>query len=101
MRPLYSQESFDRMGKEDSMHREIENLRARISTLEFDVQEPLLKYQRARYFSEWHEDYGPVLWWTWPVTEPPYAGTPNDSDWPVFWRGSIVWTPMIVPEALA
>jgi hypothetical protein len=31
---------------------------------------------------QWHEDDGPVLWWRFPVVEPPYAGTPNDSDWP-------------------
>jgi len=30
----------------------------------------------------YHEDDGPVLWWRFPVEEPPYAGTPNDSDWP-------------------
>jgi hypothetical protein len=31
--------------------------------------------------ADWHEDDGPVLWWTWPVSEPPYCGTPWDSDW--------------------
>jgi hypothetical protein len=31
---------------------------------------------------KWHEDDGPVLWWRFPVVEPPYSGTPNDSDWP-------------------
>jgi hypothetical protein len=31
---------------------------------------------------QWHEDDGPVLWWRFPVIEPPYAGTPNDCDWP-------------------
>ena len=30
----------------------------------------------------YHEDDGPVLWWRFPVEEPPYAGTPNDPDWP-------------------
>jgi hypothetical protein len=30
---------------------------------------------------QWHEDDGPKLWWRFPVEEPPYAGTPNDSDW--------------------
>ena len=23
-----------------------------------------------------------MLWWRFPVVEPPWAGTPNDSDWP-------------------
>lgn len=32
----------------------------------------------ARPLSEWHEDIGDVLWWRFPVTEPPYVGTPLD-----------------------
>lgn len=31
---------------------------------------------------EWHEDIGPVLWWTNPVSEPPYVGSPLDAGWP-------------------
>ena len=31
---------------------------------------------------EYHEDMGPVTWWRLPVDEPPWVGTPNDSDWP-------------------
>lgn len=34
--------------------------------------------ERARPRSEWHEDYGAVLWWRFPVDEPPYVGTPKD-----------------------
>jgi len=30
----------------------------------------------------WHEDRGPVLWWRLPICEPPYVGSPGDSDWP-------------------
>lgn len=33
---------------------------------------------RSRSLAEWHEDNGPVLWWKFPLTEPPYVGTPND-----------------------
>jgi hypothetical protein len=32
----------------------------------------------ARPLDEWREDIGPVLWWKFPVDEPPYCGTPND-----------------------
>ena len=32
----------------------------------------------ARPISEWHEDIGPVLWWSFPITEPPYVGSPLD-----------------------
>jgi hypothetical protein len=31
---------------------------------------------------DYHEDLGPVLWWRFPVDEPPWCGSPNDSDWP-------------------
>jgi hypothetical protein len=31
---------------------------------------------------DWHDGVGPCLWWTTPVTEPPYAGDPRDTDWP-------------------
>lgn len=32
----------------------------------------------ARHIDEWHEDMGDVLWWTNPVTEAPYVGSPLD-----------------------
>lgn len=36
--------------------------------------------------SEYHEDTGPVVWWTWQdglwLGEPAWIGTPTDSDWP-------------------
>ncbi len=32
----------------------------------------------ARPLSEWGEDHGAVLWWTFPIEEPPYVGTPLD-----------------------
>ncbi len=40
----------------------------------------------AAPLSEYHEDSGPVVWWTWQdgmwLGEPAWVGTPNDSDWP-------------------
>lgn len=33
---------------------------------------------KARPLSEWHEDIGPVLWWKFPIDEPPYVGSPLD-----------------------
>lgn len=35
-----------------------------------------------RPLAEWHEDMGPAIWWLLPIKEPPYCGTPLDSDWP-------------------
>lgn len=31
---------------------------------------------------QWSELDGAVLWWYFPIAEPPYCGTPLDSDWP-------------------
>lgn len=43
-----------------------------------------------RTLAEWHEDMGPKLWWTFPIEEPPYCGSPLDEDWPGFpaWFGA-------------
>ena len=39
--------------------------------------------ERARTLAEWHEDDGPVLWWKFPLSEPPYVGSPLDTGFPV------------------
>lgn len=44
----------------------------------------------ARPLSEYHEDHGPVVWWSFPVCEPAWIGTPTDSDWPGYHTH---WTP--------
>ena len=36
----------------------------------------------AQPAEEWHDDDGHVMWWTSPISEPPWVGTPNCSDWP-------------------
>lgn len=36
----------------------------------------------ARPLEEWHEDYGDVVWWKFPIDEPAWIGTPLDSHWP-------------------
>ncbi len=38
----------------------------------------------AHLAEKWHEDIGPVLWWNFPVEEPPYCGTPLDDDFPKY-----------------
>ena len=44
---------------------------------------------------EWDESCHSVLWWRLPVTEPPWVGTPLDSDWePGYYTH---WTPIILP----
>lgn len=50
----------------------------------------------ARPFSEWHEDYGDVLWWRkFPIEEPPYVGRPGDDNWPDDYY--TYWTPIVMP----
>lgn len=36
-----------------------------------------------RPIADWHDDNGPVLWWSPPINEPPYVGTPHDTGKPV------------------
>lgn len=51
--------------------------------------------QPARPLDEWGEDYGDVLWWTFPIEEPPYVGSPLDANWPGYHTH---WTIINVPE---
>lgn len=54
---------------------------------------------RARPITEYHEDEGAVLWWLFPISEPPYCGTPGDSGWP-FTQATgldLAWTPFSIP----
>jgi len=44
--------------------------------------EELALYRNPHPLSEWHEDDGCKLWWTFPVIEEPYMGSPLCSDWP-------------------
>lgn len=37
----------------------------------------------VRPLSEWHEGHGAVLWWRYPIDEPPYVGGPNDLGYPI------------------
>lgn len=45
----------------------------------------------ARPKEDWHEDFGDVLWWKFPVEESPYVGNPLCSDWPGYHTH---WTPL-------
>lgn len=49
----------------------------------------------ARPLEEWGEDYGDVLWWKFPIEEPPYVGSPLDADWPGYHTH---WTPITLPQ---
>ena len=51
--------------------------------------------REPRPLEEWGEDYGDVLWWAFPIEEPPYVGSPLDEKWPGYHTH---WTPIVVPE---
>ena len=44
---------------------------------------------------KWNEDFGDVLWWEFPVCEPPYVGSPLDAEWPGYHTH---WTSIPIPE---
>lgn len=50
---------------------------------------------QPRVLADYHEDHGPVLWWVFPVTEPPYVGSPLDLDWPGYHTH---WTLLDIPS---
>ena len=50
--------------------------------------------ERARHLEEWGEDYGAVLWWKFPIEEPPYVGSPLDATWLGYHTH---WTPITLP----
>ncbi|WP_342409843.1 hypothetical protein [Paenibacillus sp. FSL R10-2778] len=52
----------------------------------------------ARPLDEWHEEMGDMLWWMFPIQEPPYCGNPLDSDWSDCYTH---WTPFVIPAAPA
>ena len=41
-------------------------------------------YNELRPIEEWGEDYGDCLWWSFPIEEPPYCGSPMDEDFPEY-----------------
>ena len=59
------------------------------------AREMLDKLHTARPLEEWHEDMGPVLWHHLPICEPPYCGTPMDSQFDEYPEGWLThWTPL-------
>lgn len=55
----------------------------------------------ARPAEEYHEDHGAVLWWHFPIEEPPEVGTPDCCDRygnPVISEYHTHWTPIPIPS---
>lgn len=73
--------------------RELEKAReeiARLSVYGPHVDGPaLFDSARLRPLDEYDDDMGPVIWWRLPIVEPPWVGTPNDTEWKMGWPSSI------------
>lgn len=55
----------------------------------------LIGLRTPRRLDEWHEEHSDVLWWKFPIDEPPYCGTPLDGNWPEYHTH---WTPLLIPN---
>lgn len=51
--------------------------------------------RKPRLRDDWSEEDGEVLWWSFPIVEPPYFGSPLYGDWPV--SEPTHWTPIQIP----
>ena len=60
------------------------------------IDEDIRVLNKAIPIDEWHEDDGVVLWWRFPIVEPPYVGSPLCSDWEEDYYTH--WTPIVCPE---
>ena len=54
------------------------------SNYEISLTEPQAEKVEAHLAEHWNEDIGDVLWWNFPVEEPPYCGTPLDEHFPKY-----------------
>jgi hypothetical protein len=52
--------------------------------------------ERPRLLEDWNDDVGDVLWWCFPIEEPPYVGSPMSDDWPGYHTH---WTPIFLPRS--
>lgn len=70
-------------------------LAAEVERLRAEVERDKCAAIVPRPGAEWDEDMGPVLWWKFPIIEPPYVGSPLDDDFPPHVTH---FTPILLPE---
>lgn len=58
------------------------------------VEQDSIETRMPQPIKTWHEEDGAVLWWRFPIVEPPYCGTPIDDDFPEYVTH---WTTLEVP----
>ncbi len=63
--------------------------------LEIAKAHAIRKSVKLNTLDAWHESEGDVLWWRFPVDEPPYVGSPLDTEWPGYHTH---WQRIEVPE---
>jgi len=56
----------------------------------------LRDYQVVYELDDYHEDFGDVLWWVFPITESPYVGSPLHEDWPGYHTH---WSKLLIPPS--
>lgn len=99
-------ECIDEMIAEATPTHAIKELRDHVVDMQrfFESEICRLAYKAAVYawrntprpLCEWHEDDGDVLWWKFPINEPPYVGSPLCDDWPGYHS---YWTKYVIPKA--
>ena len=72
--------------------------RYRMSVQVHDAERAEKSAAVARPREDWDEDDSAVLWWRFPIEEPPYVGHPNCDDWPGYHTH---WTRLVIPAAAA
>lgn len=72
----------------------IERMELIIPEITDTIRKALEQHLIAIPFEEYHEDMGPVLWWRFPIEEPPYVGMPIDFDWAGYHTH---FTPLVCP----
>lgn len=72
--------------------------RHRISVEIHDAEKAEKAAVTARPLDEWREEDRDVLWWRFPIEEPPYCGHPNCDSWPGYHTH---WTRLVIPTAAA
>lgn len=67
------------------------------SVIELSVEslETLKQIIEPKPLEDWGEDFGDCLWWSFPIEEPPYCGSPLDCDFPDYVTH---FTRFIVPD---
>jgi hypothetical protein len=69
--------------------------RHRISIEIHDAEKAEKAGVTARPLEEWQEEDRDVLWWRFPIEEPPYCGHPNCDSWPGYHTH---FTRLVVPS---